>query len=352
MPAYDEESAFPIFAARLRPVLDGLGTDYEVVVVDDGSTDATPDVLSETAATWPQLRIIRLRRNVGHQGAITAGLDRARGDWVVTIDADLQDPPELIPDLLDAAPRDDADVVYAVRCDRRTDTWFKRRSAEVYYRLVRRTADTDVPAHAGDYRLLSRPVVEALRELPERHRVYRLLVPWLGFPSTTVQYRRDERAAGASKYPLSRMTRLAVDSLTSFTAQPLRIATTLGVTGSLVCLLAMTIAVGAHVAGYTVPGWASVFVAVLFVGALQLLCLGLLGEYVGRLYAEAQHRPLYFVASDTAEDAARQSCTSRLPVVHEHRRHGPGTVIDVSDSDTSRRQRAASEPGTAAARSR
>ncbi len=350
VPVYDEESVFPVFAARMRPVLDAMGADYEVVAVDDGSTDATPQVLAEVAATWPQLRIIRLRRNAGHQGAITAGLDRARGDWVVTIDADLQDPPELIPDLLDAARRDDADVVYAVRNDRTQDTWFKRRTAALYYGLVRRTADTDVPAHAGDYRLVSRPVVEALRELPERHRVYRLLVPWLGFPSTTVHYRREARAAGESKYPLSRMTRLAVDSLTSFTAQPLRIATTLGVAGSLVCLVAMTAAVVAHLSGFTVPGWASVFVAVLFVGAIQLLCLGLLGEYVGRLYAEAQHRPLYFIASDTGEDVNGQSCTSLLPRVDAHRRREASRVIDVSEHAGGREQ--ATGTGTGAPRAR
>jgi glycosyltransferase involved in cell wall biosynthesis len=301
VPVYNEEEAFGAFVARLRPVLDGLGEDYEVLVVDDGSTDATPAVLAEHRRTWPRLRVVRLRRNAGHQAALTAGLDRCDADHVVTIDADLQDPPELIPTLLAAARRDDADVVYAARDDRRSDSVFKRATAAIYYRAVRRFAGPSVPSHAGDYRLISRDVVMALRELPERHRVYRLLIPWLGFPSTTVTYRRDPRVAGESKYPVSRMARLAVDSVTSFTAQPLRIATWLGVLGSAVCLLAMLAAVGSQLVGATIPGWASVFVAVLFVGAVQLLCLGLLGEYVGRLFAEAQHRPLYFVASDTGE---------------------------------------------------
>ncbi len=303
VPVYQEEAVLPLFLRRLRQVLDALNQHYEVVVVDDGSRDDTPGILDRARKSWQQLRVVRLRRNAGHQAALTAGLDRANGDWVVTIDADLQDPPELIPNMLTAARKDDADVVYAVRDDRRTDTRFKRVTASVYYRMMRGVAGSDAPPHAGDYRLLSREVVEALRALPERHRVYRLLVPWLGFPSTTVAYRREARAAGETKYPLPRMTRLAFDSLTSFTAQPLRLATTLGVVGAIVCAVAMLGAVLAHVSGVTVPGWASVFVAVLFVGALQLLCLGLLGEYVGRLYAEAQHRPLYFVASDTADES-------------------------------------------------
>ena len=220
---------------------------------------------------------------------------------MVTIDADLQDPPELIPDLLRAAGEDEADVVYAVRHDRRSDSLFKRGTARLYYTVMRRVAGNSVPENAGDYRLISRAVVEALNNLPERHRVYRLLIPWLSFPSTTVSYRRESRAAGTSKYPVSRMTRLAVDSVTSFTAMPLRIATWAGVVGSFVCLIAVVVATVAQVAGATVPGWASVFVAVFFLGAIQLLCLGLLGEYIGRLYSEAQHRPLYLVASDTLD---------------------------------------------------
>ena len=215
------------------------------------------------------------------------------------MDVDLQDPPELIPSMLAAAAQADADVVYAVRGDRRKDSWFKRVTAGIYYRLVRRAAGRDVLEHAGDFRLMHRAVIDSLKALPERHRVYRLLIPWLGYPSTHVTYERDPRAAGLSKYPINKMTRLAFDSLTSFTAMPLRIATWCGVIGSVVSVLAVITAVAAQTLGATVPGWTSVFVAVFFLGAIQLLCLGLLGEYVGRLYAEAQHRPLYFVGSDS-----------------------------------------------------
>lgn len=331
VPMYDEQDVLPLFAARLRPVLDGCqqlrspagDLSYEVIAVDDGSRDTTAALLTELAASWPQLRIVRLRRNAGHQGALTAGLDRCGGDWVVTIDVDLQDPPELIPALFAAAAADDVDVVYAVRDDRSADTVFKRLTAGLYYRAMRRAAGDGVPGDAGDFRLMSAAVVEDLRALPEKHRVYRLLVPWLGYPSSSVRYRRDPRAAGSTKYPVSRMARLAVDSVTSFTARPLRIATWIGVLGSLLCVIAMATAVGAYVLGATVPGWASVFVAVLFVGAVQLLCLGLLGEYVGRLYAEAQHRPLYFVASDTG--AGRSATGGAAGERTAHVGYGSGT---------------------------
>jgi polyisoprenyl-phosphate glycosyltransferase len=272
------------------------------VAVDDGSDDGTPDALRELQAGWPDLRIVELRRNCGHQAALTAGLALSRGSLVITIDADLQDPPELIPQLLEAAEPGVIDVVYAVRRDRSSDTRFKRWTAGLYYRFMRRVAGQDVPPDAGDFRLMSRDVVDALNLLPERHRVYRLLVPWLGFGSAVVEYDREARAAGKTKYPLTRMLRLAVDSTTSFTAMPLRIATWAGLIGSLICTLAIGVAVVAQIAGATVPGWASVFVAVFFLGAIQLLCLGLLGEYIGRLYAEAQHRPLYLVKRDSLTD--------------------------------------------------
>ena len=303
VPAYNEEDVIGPFAARARQVLDGLSVPYEVLIVDDGSTDRTPQILDELGATWREVRVVRLRRNAGHQAAITAGLDHCLGDFVVTMDIDLQDPPEVIADLLAAQRSTGADVVYAQRADRKSDSWFKRRTAGIFYRLMRDVAGAKVPPHVGDFRLLTREAVDTLRALPERHRVYRLLIPWMGFPSTIVQFRRDARAAGQSKYPLSKMTRLAADSVTSFTARPLRIATWLGVWGSVLCVAVMLVALFAQFSGHTIPGWASVFVAVLFLGAIQLLCLGLLGEYVGRLYAEAQHRPLYYVASDSGARA-------------------------------------------------
>lgn len=299
VPVYNEEQVLSQTLPRMRAALDALGTDYELICVDDGSTDGSARLLHHARRQWPQLRLIRLRANAGHQNALTAGLDASRGDYVVTIDADLQDPPELIGDMVATARRDGTDVVYAVRHDRSADTAFKRGTAGLYYRLMRRVAGSQLPAHAGDFRLMSRAAVDALSALPERQRVYRLLIPWLGFPSSQVTYVREARAAGQTKYPLTKMLRLTVDSVTSFTAAPLRLATWLGAIGFAGCLVAAVGSVIAFFSGATVPGWASVTVAVLFLGAVQLLCLGLLGEYVGRLFAETQRRPLYFVAEDT-----------------------------------------------------
>jgi polyisoprenyl-phosphate glycosyltransferase len=299
---YNEEAVLGLFAARLRPVLSGMNVRYEVVAVDDGSTDSTPTALAYLRATWPELRIVRLRRNCGHQAALTAGLHRARGEWVVSIDADLQDPPEKIQEMLDLARAESLDVVYGVRVDRGTDTFLKRNTAGIYYGLMRRLVGKDVPAHAGDFRLLSRNAVEALRALPERKPVFRLLVPWLGLPSGEVTYVRDSRAAGSTKYPFTKMVRLAWDSVTNFSAAPLRVATSIGAVTLVFCLLAVVFSVGSYAFGKTVSGWTSLTITVLFLGAVQLICLGVAGEYLGRIYSALQGRPAYFVADDTASD--------------------------------------------------
>jgi dolichol-phosphate mannosyltransferase len=303
VPIFNEEGVLPLLAQRLRRVLDGFGETYEVVAVDDGSNDASPAVLAGLRRDWPQLRVVRLRRNSGHQAALTAGLFRARGEYVASIDADLQDPPETIAEMVRLARSEGLDIVYGVRNDRSTDTPFKRWTAGLYYRLVRRLAGNNIPAHAGDFRLLSRATVEALRELPERRPVLRLVVPWLGFPSGEVGYVRGERAAGTTKYSLARMVRLATDSITSFSAAPLRVATWLGVGGVVLCAALLVVAFIAYLLQYTVAGWASLYVAVLFLGAVQLLCLGLLGEYIGRIYVAVQGRPSYFVGSDSLIDS-------------------------------------------------
>jgi glycosyltransferase involved in cell wall biosynthesis len=302
VPMYDEEAVIPLFAARLRPVLDALGRSYEVVVVDDGSRDTTPALLEKARRDWPQLRVIRLRANSGHQAALSAGLQRARGNWVATIDADLQDPPETLAEMLIEATNSGVDVVYGVRSDRSSDSVFKRYTATVYYRMIRRLVGHHVPSDAGDFRLMSRATVDAVNRLPEQNRVLRLVVPALGFPSAQVSYVRDERAAGTTKYPLSRMIRLTVDSLTGFSIAPLRLATWFGLGGALVTAILLAFAVVAFLSGSVVPGWTSTFVAVASVGAVQLLCLGLLGEYVGRMYTQLQGRPTYYIAYDSKDD--------------------------------------------------
>ncbi|MFF5446399.1 glycosyltransferase family 2 protein [Streptomyces sp. NPDC012888] len=301
VPVFDEEEVLPLLVARLRPVLDGGGEPYEVLAVDDGSTDATPRLLEELRTAWPELRVVTLRRNSGHQAALTAGLHRARGAHVISIDADLQDPPEVIPDMLALARADGLDVVYGVRGDRTADSPFKRRTAAVYYRLMRRLAGAHVPAHAGDFRLLSRPVVDTLKALPDQQQVYRLLIPWLGYPSGQITYRREERGAGTTKYPVRRMALLALDSVTSFSAVPLRLATAIGAVSLVVCLAFLAWALTVHATGNTVPGWTSLIITMLFFGAVQLFCLGMLGEYVARIHSAVQARPTYCVAHDTDE---------------------------------------------------
>ena len=300
VPMFNEEAVIPALVARLRPALDGLDVPYEVVAVDDGSADRTAALLFEHGRSWPELRLIKLRRNSGHQAALTAGLQRARGEWVVSIDADLQDPPETIADMLRVAREQGLDVVYGVRSDRSTDTVFKRSTAGAYYRLMRRLIGGDVPAQAGDFRLVSREVVEVLKRLPERAPVYRLLVPSLGFASGSVPYARERRAAGETKYPLRKMVGLAWDSAANFSAAPLRIATWLGATAFVTCLVLMIFGIVVWANGTVIPGWTSLFLAVLMLSAVQLICLGLLGEYVARIYKTVQNRPTFHIGFDSA----------------------------------------------------
>jgi dolichol-phosphate mannosyltransferase len=302
-PMYNEREAVDHFVARLRPVLDGLGVTYEVVAVDDGSRDATVSRLLQLRADWPALRVVALRRNVGHQAALAAGLRSARGDYVVSIDADLQDPPEVIGDMLAAAREKKVDVVYGVRSDRSTDTVFKRRTAGAYYWMMRRLVGPWISDQAGDFRLMSRAVVDVLNELPEQRPVYRLVVPSLGFSGSEVSYVRAERVAGETKYPLSKMIKLTLDSVTSFSAAPLRIATWLGMFSFVICLALIISGLAAWGFGATVPGWTSLYIAVLLLGGIQLICLGLLGEYIGRIYAATQNRPQFLIAFDTDTEA-------------------------------------------------
>jgi polyisoprenyl-phosphate glycosyltransferase len=302
VPMYDEEEVLPLFFERMHPLLDSLGIGYELLVVDDGSRDKTATLLLEAAEGWPQLRVIRLLRNSGHQAAQSAGFRRARGEYVVTIDADLQDPPETIADFLAAARDQDVDVVYGVRSDRSSDTWVKRTTARMYYRLMCRLVGKQIPFDAGDFRLVSRRVVDAVNSLPEDGRVFRLVIPWLGFPSTEVKYVRAERAAGTTKYNFTKMLRLAFDSVTAFSAAPLRLATWLGLLGGAMSAVFVVGALIIKLTGRGIPGWTSTVLAVSVIGAIQLLCLGLLGEYVARLFQSSQRRPQFLVGYDSLED--------------------------------------------------
>jgi len=312
VPMYDEEAVLPIFFETIRPVLDGLSVDYELLVVDDGSRDGTADLLVAAAESWPQLRLVRLLRNSGHQAALSAGFQRARGDYLITIDADLQDPPEVISELLQAARTADVDVVYGVRSDRSSDTWPKRTTARLYYRLMRRLVGREIRHDAGDFRLVSRRVIDAVNTLPEDGRVFRLVIPWLGFPSADVRYVRAERAAGSTKYSVSKMLRLAFDSVTAFSAAPLRLATWLGAAGGLMSIALVLGALVLKITGHVIPGWTSTVFAVGLIGAIQLLCLGLLGEYVARLFQSSQGRPHYLIGYDSLEDRRHTPASAEL----------------------------------------
>lgn len=295
VPMYNEEQVVDLFFERLTAALANVPS-YEVIVVDDGSTDRTWELLLAARDRIPQLRLVRFSRNFGHQTAITAGIDAARGDTVTVIDADLQDPPELIPDMI-ARWRDGADVVLAVRTARRGESVFKRATARVFYRLVRRLAAIDVPVDAGDFRLMSRRAVDALVSMRERNRYVRGMVAWVGFRRDVVEYERDPRAAGTTKYPLGKMLRLAMDGIVSFSLRPLQLSGALGALAALLGFGVLVYAVFERLAGRDVlPGWTSLMVAILFMGGVQLLSLAVLGEYVGRIYEEVKGRPLYVVS--------------------------------------------------------
>jgi dolichol-phosphate mannosyltransferase len=295
LPCFDEEAVLPETHRRISGCLERLdGVAAEILYVDDGSSDMTATILDELARTDPRVRVLHLSRNFGHQMAITAGIEHAAGDAVVVMDADLQDPPELLAELV-ARWREGYHVVYGVRSARGDDTRFKRTTARGFYRLLNRLSDTPIPSDVGDFRLMDRAVVDAFLSMPERDRFVRGMVAWLGFRQAAVPYARPERPAGTTKYPFARMARFAADALVSFSLAPLRFATVLGFVASLVAVAGIVWALVVYAIGDTVQGWTTILVAVLFLGGVQLLALGIIGEYLGRVYREAKRRPLYVV---------------------------------------------------------
>src|SRR5581483_4273432 len=277
VPLCDEEETVGELHRRLAAALAGI--EHELVFVDDGSRDRTAAILAELAAADPHLKVISLSRNFGHQAALTAGLDHARGDVVVMMDGDLQDPPELIPSLLDRW-RQGADVVSAVRRERAGESRFKLVTARLFYGLFSRLAQIDISQHAGDFRLLDRSALEALNSLRERNRFLRGMTAWVGFNQASVGYDRDPRYAGETKYSLRRMLRLSLDAISSFSHVPLQAATVLGFTFSLIAFVAIPVAIGFKIAGQFVPGITTVLLAVLLLGGIQLITVGLIGEYL------------------------------------------------------------------------
>jgi len=291
-PLHDEADTVAAFHARTLAAVEGL--DVELILVDDGSRDATPARLAELAAADERVKVVTLSRNFGHQAALSAGLDHARGDVVVMLDADLQDPPELIPEMLDAW-RHGADVVYAVRESREGESRFKLVTARWFYRLFSRVAGIGLAENSGDFRLIDRAPLDALLAMPERSRFLRGMTVWVGFTQTAVPYRRAPRAAGRTKYTTTRMFRLAFDAITSFSHAPLQAATLLGFVFSLLAFLAIPLTVVARYADIYTRGVPTTIVIILLLGGIQLITVGIIGEYVGRIYDEVKHRPLYIV---------------------------------------------------------
>jgi polyisoprenyl-phosphate glycosyltransferase len=310
-PMLDEEGTARAFCERVRSALDGLR--WELVVVDDGSTDETGPILTALAREDERIKVVTLSRNFGHQTAITAGLDHATGDVVVMIDSDLQDPPELVPTMLEHW-RAGSDVVYAMRTDRSGESRFKLATASWFYRIMSKVSDVPLAQNSGDFRLLDRRALDALLAMRERNRYLRGMTSWVGFTQTAVPYHRDARHAGVTKYPIRKMIRFALDAIASFSHAPLQIATVAGFVFAALAFLAIPVAIAFRIFGAFVPGVTTTVVAVLLLGGIQLMAIGMIGEYVGRIYDEVKRRPLYVVRDRANIAAATEDEHERAPV--------------------------------------
>lgn len=295
VPMYFEEAVADECYKRLSKVLDDQDADYEIIFVNDGSKDRTIEILKGLAENDRRVKVIDFSRNFGHQSAVTAGVFNAKGEAIVIIDADLQDPPELINEML-VKWRQGFDVVYAIRKKRKGETWFKLISARMFYKFINYLSDVDIPKDTGDFRLMDRKVVDAFKTMPEKNRFIRGMISWVGFEQTYVEYERDERFAGKTKYPLKKMLKFASDGIIAFSTKPLKFMIRLG---SLTMGIALAILIYSLVVkltgGYTSPGWTSLMVAITFFSGVQLMSLGILGEYIARIYDESKDRPLYII---------------------------------------------------------
>lgn len=295
VPIFNEEGTIPHLIERLNKALLEAKLTYEMVFVDDGSNDASFDSLGVYARKDDRLKVVSFSRNFGHQVALTAGLEHAQGSAIVVIDADLQDPPELIPELV-AKWKEGFDVVYAIRKSRVGETWFKLLTAKIFYRFIRQMTHFDIPTDTGDFRLMSRRVVKIFLAMPEQQRYIRGMIAWIGFRQTGIFYNREERIDGKTKFTLSKMSRFALDGITSFSYVPLQLASYAGFASALVSFGLMLIGIYQKLfSDVTIKGWTSTVVITLFLGGIQLIMIGVLGEYIGRIHSEIKRRPLYIV---------------------------------------------------------
>ena len=313
-PFYNEDRSVAAFFSRLIPVMERLGEAYELICINDGSRDATLEALLTMRALHPHIRVIDLSRNFGKEAALTAGIDAARGDAVIPIDADLQDSPELIVRLVQEWKRG-YEVVLARRADRRADSWVKRLTALLFYKVHNAISDPPIPENVGDFRLMDRKVVDAIKQLPERRRFMKGIFAWVGFRSITIEYVRDPRFAGKSRFSGWKLWNFAIEGVTSFSTAPLRIWSYLGLAvASFAFVYAGFIVMRTVIYGIDVPGYASLLAVTLFLGGIQLIGLGVLGEYLGRVYSEAKQRPIYIVRdSFEASKVARREARNREP---------------------------------------
>ena len=296
VPCYNEEPCLAQLHERIGAAARAsVGGDYEILFINDGSRDSSWAMMERIAAEDPNVVAVNLSRNHGHQLALTAGLDICRGDTILVIDADLQDPPELLAAMLETMEREQADVVYGVRKSRAGETAFKRATAHGFYRLLSRATEVDIPLDAGDFRLMSRRALDALLALPEQARFIRGMVAWIGFRQVPFAYDRDQRFAGETKYPFKKMLRFALDALTGFSSAPLKLASHVGLALSIGSVILILYIAYAWLVGQSIQGWTSLMLVVVVIGAVQMFVLALMGEYIGRLYNEAKRRPLYIV---------------------------------------------------------
>ena len=314
VPCYNEEEVISELYQRVTDVCRSLKEKYELILVNDGSNDRTWFLIYELANNDPNVVGITLTRNHGHQLALSAGLSICNGERIFILDSDLQDPPELLPEMMRLMD-EGADVVYGKRTKRRGETWLKKSTAALFYRLLNFLTDIDIPIDTGDFRLISRRVLEVLNVMPEHHRFIRGMVSWTGFKHAAFNYERDERFAGETKYPLRKMIRFAFDAITSFSIRPLKLASTLGILFAVLGLMGLVYALFSWISGSTVPGWTSVIITSMILGSAQLLVLGIFGEYLGRLYIETKRRPLYIIdriVSQGLEDIWADNLKSKI----------------------------------------
>ncbi len=294
IPIFNEAKSLPELHRRLSPILEGLGEISEVILIDDGSKDQSVEMIKNICSKDPRFKLVQFARNFGHQLAITAGMDYAKGKAIIIMDADLQDPPEVVFGLVQKW-KEGYEVVYAVRKNRKGETWFKKLTAKIYYRILKRLSQIDIPVDTGDFRLVDRKALNAFLAMRESHRFVRGMFSWIGFKQIGIEFERAERFAGETNYPFRKMIKLAMDGILSFSYVPLRLVLSMGAWIALAAAGAAIYAIIRHFQGETVQGWTSIFVLVAFLGGIQLIALGMLGEYIGRIHEEVKKRPLYII---------------------------------------------------------